>query len=166
MDLKSESIRLDDIMGKVYQEWLEQLEEVEASIKALTKTLEATEKTDLSENATYTITRDERDMKISSKGILLEKIEAYKEGREEYIPSGVVKLGSTVLLEVIRVDGHATSVEFHPLKIVKDKLTSTVNGLLSNESKAGAALIGLRCGDTFEIQVPIGILTYRVKEVY
>lgn len=166
MNLQEESLRLEQVMDNAYKEWMEQFRSVEAAIKELSASIEATEKTDLSENATYTILRDDRDMKIQSKAILTEKIEAYTEKNSDYVPTGVIKLGSTFILEPISLNGEAISTKFPPFKLVPDLLSSGTQGLLSVESKCGSTCIGLRAGDTFEVQAQIGLLKYLVKEVY
>lgn len=166
MDLKAESLRLDGVMRTVYDGWCSQLDALEKSIKDLSDALASTEKTDLSENATYTITRDERDMKIASKSLLLEKTTAYKEGRNAYNPNGFVQLGATVQLEVVTIDGVPDKRELPPFKMVADALSSGVMGLLSIESPVGKAAIGHKAEDTFEVQVPVGTCIYKIREVY
>lgn len=166
MDLISESARLDKVMEDVYMSWCAQLNDLDASIRELSDMLASTEKTDLSENATYTILRDERDVKVSSKIILVDKVNAYTSERDTYQPTGVIKLGSTILLDVVSVDGVPSHRSFPPFKLVIDDLSSGVQGLLSIESKVGSSCVGLHANDTFEVQVPTGTVIYRVKEVY
>ncbi len=166
MDLVAESARLDGVMKSVYDNWNMQLKELDASIKRLSDILASTEKTDMSENATYTITRDERDMKMASKSIILDKINAYEESVGTYTPSGYIQLGSTFVLELVSVDGVRQGNVLHPMKLTPDAVSSGVSGLLSIASPVGSALIGRRPDETIEVQVPRGACVYRVREVY
>lgn len=166
MDLRAESARLDKVMQSAHDGWTQQLRDLEASIDVLNRTLMSIEKTDMSENATYTITRDMRDMSMASKSILQDKINAYEGGLSAYVPSGYIQLGATFLIELVSVDGTPNHKDLQPFKLVNDAVSSGVLGLLSDKSAVGSAAIGHRSGDVIEVQAPLGTCLYRVREVY
>ena len=73
--------------------------------------------------------------------------------------NGLVEIGNTV---VVRED--AMDVETYT--IVGAMEANPGEGLISNESPLGKALLGSRVGDALEIKVPIGLLKFRVIAVW
>jgi transcription elongation factor GreA len=73
-------------------------------------------------------------------------------------PSDLVRIGSTV---VVQEDGQK-SEEY---KIVGAAEANPKEGLISNESPLGKALIDHRAGDEVEVKAPAGNLRFRVVKV-
>ena len=51
------------------------------------------------------------------------------------------------------------------LKIVGSTEASSLQGKISNESPVGKALIGAHTGDIVEVEMPAGIMRYKVLEI-
>jgi transcription elongation factor GreA len=74
-------------------------------------------------------------------------------------PDGVAGLGQTVMIEV---EGRAGPVTYH---LVGEIEADAAARRLSVESPIGHALVGLRAGDTVEVDTPGGTRLVRVLEV-
>jgi transcription elongation factor GreA len=72
--------------------------------------------------------------------------------------SGLVDIGSTVVVK----NGDMESETF---TIVGSAEADPKEGLISNESPLGKALLGSRIGDNLEIKAPAGILKFRVLAI-
>ncbi len=127
------------------------------------KIKEAREQGDLSENAEYDAARDEqRD--IEARIVQLEEIlknaeVVDAEDVKSDIKSGKINFGSKVT--VLDIEYNETD-EF---KIVGSTEASVLNGLISNESPLGSALIGHKVNDVVEVDAPGGVLTYKIIKV-
>jgi transcription elongation factor GreA len=109
---------------------------------------------DLSENAEYSSARQDQERaesRISEIDHILKNVTIIKS------PSGKnkVELGNTVVLSGNKVDKTFTvvgSVEADPL-----------NGLISDESPIGKALLGKKLGDDVEIVLPSETVQYKIS---
>jgi transcription elongation factor GreA len=50
-------------------------------------------------------------------------------------------------------------------KIVGSTEANSLKGKISNESPVGKALIGAKVGETVKVEVPAGVLKYKVLEI-
>ncbi len=127
------------------------------------KIKEAREQGDLSENAEYDAARDEqRD--IEARIVQIEEILKNAEvvdidDVKSDIKSGKINIGSKVT--VLDVEYNETE----DFKIVGSTEANILEGLISNESPLGAALIGHKKNDVVEIETPGGMLTYKIIKV-
>ncbi|MDO8599026.1 MAG: transcription elongation factor GreA [bacterium] len=111
---------------------------------------------DLSENAEYQEAKDEQAF---TEGRIIELETLLNTATIISAPSGTkqVEIGNTV---TVRQNG-----DERVFAIVGANEADPANGKISNESPLGRSLIGKRAGEEFEVVVPKGKMTYRVKEI-
>ncbi len=112
---------------------------------------------DLSENAEY---HEAKDAMALLEGRIFEVEELLKNARlidESATSDGVVRVGSTVVIEV-----NGKEKTFH---IVGSDEADPANGKISNESPIGSALIGTSVGSKSQVTTPTGVNMYHVKKV-
>ncbi|MEL7623466.1 MAG: transcription elongation factor GreA [Clostridiales bacterium] len=114
---------------------------------------------DISENSEYEDAKNEQAF-IEGRILTLEKmlrnvkvIENIEEGQTQ------VTLGSTVLLKDLEYN---ETIEY---TIVGAAEANPMNNRISNESPVGAAILGHKKGDVFEVQVPAGVIKYQLEEI-
>lgn len=114
---------------------------------------------DLRENAAYDAARQDQAMTEKRIGDLENLIRNARiiEGGGPRSSNGVVGLGSKVTVDFDGEDEQYTIVGAIEAK--------PSNGLISNESPIGRALIGRRSGDNAVVETPGGSLTLTVKSV-
>lgn len=112
---------------------------------------------DLSENSEYADAKDEQafvEGRISELEHILKNAKIIEETPRS---KDSVQVGHTVLVEL--ESGEAK------FKIVGSYEADPENGLISNESPIGLALLGKKKGDDVEIQVPAGTIRYKVVDI-
>ncbi len=119
------------------------------------KLTEAREMGDLSENFAYHEAREQQGQNESRVNelqhmLLRVVVVAAKKG-------GSIGLGSTFVVEVAGREKTFT--------IVGENEANPMEGRISNVSPLGGSFLGKVAGDTVNIEVPSGVMTYRVKEV-
>ena len=127
--------------------------EVAAKIK------EAREQGDLSENAEYDAAKDEqRDIEARIEDIekILKNAEVVV---EEEVDLDKISIGCNVKILDIEFD---EELEY---KIVGSTEANSLQGKISNESPVGKALIGAHTGDVVDVELPSGIVKYKVLEI-
>lgn len=123
------------------------------------KIKEAREQGDLSENAEYDAAKDEQ-RSIEARIEELEKIIKNAEViSEDNMDHNVVNIGSTVEFLDFEYDEKLT------YRIVGSTESDILNGLISNESPLGAALIGSEVGQVIEVESPDGFAKYQVLSI-
>lgn len=123
------------------------------------KIKEAREQGDLSENAEYDAAKDEqRDIEARIEEIenLLKNVEVIDSSK---VKKGQIHLGSTVKLHDVEFD---EDVEF---KIVGSTEANSLQGLISNESPVGRALLNKKVGAKVKVDTPNGTLEYDVLAI-
>lgn len=123
------------------------------------KIKEAREQGDLSENAEYDAAKDEQ-----------RDIEARIEEIEKILKNAEVVVEDEVDPDQINVGCKVKVYDFEfeeemELKIVGSTEASSLQGKISNESPVGKALIGAHTGDVVEVEMPAGIMRYKVLEI-
>lgn len=141
-----------------YQEELETLKVVTRK-EIAQKIKEAREQGDLSENAEYDAAKDEQ-----------RDIEARIEELEQIIANAEVIDESTIDYTKVHLGCKVTVTDKASKKDITFQIVdkSEVNNLqmkISYESPVGKALMGKSTGDTVEIEVPAGLLKYKVKKI-
>jgi transcription elongation factor GreA len=113
---------------------------------------------DLSENADYHDAKQEQGF---LEGRILELQDTLRRAKviEEHGPSDRVRVGSTV---TVVVDGED---EVETYRIVGGHEAAPGNGLISNESPFGRALLGAKVGQTVRVQTPGGGIDLKVKAI-
>ena len=114
---------------------------------------------DLSENAEYDAAKNEQ-AEIEERILKLENmIRKATIINEEEMSSDRVRVGLTVkVLDVVENE----EMEF---TIVGSTEADPFEGRISNESEVGKNLLGKQKGDTVQIVVPDGLLTYKVVDI-
>ena len=123
------------------------------------KIKEAREQGDLSENAEYDAAKDEqRDIEAR-----IEEIEKILKNAEVVVEDEVdldkISIGCNVKILDIEFD---EELEY---KIVGSTEANSLKGKISNESPVGKALMGAHTGDVVEVELPAGIMKYKVLEI-
>ena len=123
------------------------------------KIKEAREQGDLSENAEYDAAKDEQ-----------RDIEARIEEIEKILKNAEVVVEDEVDLDRISVGCKVKVNDYDfeedmELKIVGSTEANSLEGKISNESPVGKALIGAHTGDIVEVEMPAGIMKYKVLEI-
>ena len=137
---------------------LKELETVERP-KISAAIAEARDKGDLSENAEYDAAKDEqRDIEAR-----IEEIEKILKNAEVVVEDEVdldrISVGCKVKVHDYEFD------EDMELKIVGSTEANSLEGKISNESPVGKALIGAHTNDIVEVEMPSGIMKYKVLEI-
>ena len=71
-----------------------------------------------------------------------------------------VHVGSSVRLLNLRTDSEVSYT------IVGSNEANPSEGKISDESPVGAALIGHSVGDAVEVEVPVGVVGFKILEIY
>ncbi len=144
---------------------LKQLEEELHELKVVKrkevaqKIKEAREQGDLSENAEYDAAKDEqRDIEAR-----IEEIEKILKNAEVVVEDEVdlktISVGCKVKVHDMEYD---EDIEF---KIVGSTEANSLEGKISNESPVGKALIGAKEGQTVSVEMPAGLMEYKVLQI-
>ena len=123
------------------------------------KIKEAREQGDLSENAEYDAAKDEQrdiEARIEELEKILKNAEVFV---EEEADLDKVSIGCSVKILDCEFE---EELEY---KIVGSTEANSLKGKISNESPLGAALMGAHTGDVVEVELPAGIMKYKVLEI-
>lgn len=124
--------------------------EIAAKIK------EARAQGDLSENAEYDAAKEEQG-KLEARIIVIEKmLRNASVIDEDDVDKDVAGLGSTVTV---------LDMEFNDevrYTIVGSAEADPLAGKISNESPVGSAILGRKAGDVVEVEVPAGVIKYKL----
>jgi len=123
------------------------------------KIKEAREQGDLSENAEYDAAKDEqRDIEAR-----IEEIEKILKNAEVVVEDEVdfnkISVGCKVRVLDMEYD------EETDFQIVGSTEANSLQGKISNESPVGKALIGSKKGEMVDVELPIGIMKYKVLNI-
>ena len=143
---------------KKYEDELQDLK-VNRRREIAQKIKEAREQGDLSENAEYDAAKDEQrdiELRIEELEKLLKNAEVVV---EDEIDVDKINIGCTVKVFDITFD---EEMEF---KLVGSTEANSLEGKISNESPVGKALIGAHTGDVVDVEMPMGIMKYKVLEI-
>ena len=141
-----------------YEDELHELKVVKRQ-EVAQKIKEAREQGDLSENAEYDAAKDEqRDIEAR-----IEEIEKILKNAEVVVEDEVdldkVSVGCKVKVYDVEFD---EGMEF---RLVGSTEANSLEGKISNESPVGKALIGAKKGDTVSVEMPSGIMEYKILEI-
>ena len=114
---------------------------------------------DLSENAEYDAARNEQAQIEAKIKELEEMISNAVVVDEDAIDAGVVSVGSYVKVTML-----ASGAE-KEYSIVAPNQVSPMQGLISDQSPVGKALVGARAGDEVSFEAPSGTVRMKVLEV-
>lgn len=115
---------------------------------------------DLSENAEYDAAKEEQAL-VEGKIAELEKnLRNAKVIDEDELTEDTISVGATIKLFDLEFDEELT------YRIVGSTEADPDAGKISNESPVGAALIGHKVGDVVDIEVPQGVIKFKVLEIH
>ena len=115
---------------------------------------------DLSENSEYVAAKEEQSLCESEINELEEKIRNAKVIDAKKVDSSKVSLGCTITLKDLTFDEELV------YKLVGSTESDPANGLLSNESPAGKALLGAKVGDVIEYEsINAGVIQLKVLKI-
>mgnify|MGYP003470047287 CR=1 FL=1 len=143
---------------KKYEDELQDLK-VNRRREIAQKIKEAREQGDLSENAEYDAAKDEqRDIELR-----IEELEKLLKNAEVVVEDEVNldKINVGCIVKVYDVD-FDEEMEF---KLVGSTEANSLENKISNESPVGKALIGAHTNDIVEVEMPSGIMKYKVLEI-
>lgn len=143
---------------RALEEELEKLKVVKRK-EVAAKIKEAREQGDLSENAEYDAAKDEQrdiEARIEELEAILKNVEVVVEDEVDF---DRINVGCTVKVYDVTFD---EEIEF---KIVGSTEANSLEGKISNEAPVGKALIGAKKGDTVQVEMPSGIIEYKVLEI-
>ncbi len=118
---------------------------------------EAMEDGELIENAEYEAAKNEQAF-VEGRILELEHMLAVAKVIEPGGPKGVVRIGSTVVVQ----EGESKPEEY---TIVGAAEANPKEGLISNESPLGQALLDHKAGDEVQVKAPAGNLVFRISKV-
>ncbi len=118
---------------------------------------EAMEDGELIENAEYEAAKNEQAF-VEGRILELEHILSQAQVIEPGKSKDVVRIGSTV---VIQEDGKKSET----YTIVGAAEADPKEGLISNESPLGQALLDHKVGDEVEVEAPAGVLRFRIVKI-
>ena len=148
----------------------EKFEELKAELKYLkehrvdevaTLLKEARAFGDLSENSEYDEAKTEQG-KLYSEIAEIKNIIENAEIVEEKVDTNKVSHGATVTVVEIENGSEGDAEEY---KIVGSQEADPMNGLLSEESPIGKALLGHGIGDVVSVEVPDGVLSFKITSI-
>lgn len=114
---------------------------------------------DLSENSEYDEAKNEQGKLYSRIAELEEVLQHLVIVNEGEGPANVVTIGCKVT--VVDASGKAMP----PYKIVGSQEADPMNGVISEESPFGKALLGAKEGDLVTVEAPRGAITYTVQKI-
>ena len=114
---------------------------------------------DLSENSEYDEAKNEQGKLYSRIAELEDVLQHAVIVDEANAPSNVVTIGCRVT--VADTNGN----ELPAFKIVGSQEADPMNGIISEESPFGKALIGAKEGDTVTVEAPRGAINYTVRKI-
>lgn len=143
---------------KKLRDELNQLKDVERP-KASQAIAEARDKGDLSENAEY-------DAAKEAQGLLEMKISKMEEtlANARLIDESQLDTSKVLVHSNVRIKNQANGMEVK-YKLVAQSEADLKSGKISVDSPIGKGLLGKKVGDTAEIQVPNGTMTFEILEI-
>ncbi len=120
---------------------------------------EARDKGDLSENAEYEAAK-EAQSHLETRIIIVQNIIA----NARVIDEKDLDLSSVTVLSKVRFMNHKMKKE-QTFKLVSESEADFKEGKISIKSPIGAALMGKKVGDVFEVDVPAGKLKLEILEI-
>ncbi|MBE3594802.1 MAG: transcription elongation factor GreA [Candidatus Carbobacillus altaicus] len=114
---------------------------------------------DLSENSEYEDAKNEQAF-IEGRIITLEKmLRNVKVISDDEVGTDIVSVGSTVVVYDLDLDEEVSYT------IVGSAESDPLENKISNESPVGEALLGKKRGDVVEVQVPAGVIRYKIVDI-
>ncbi len=142
-------------LEKLREELKELTEEKRPAVARRIK--EAREMGDISENAEYDAARQEQafvEGRISELEEVIKNAKVVEENKEK----NIVHVGAKV---TVHIEGDEETFE-----IVGAQEADPTENRISHESPLGSSMVGKKVGETFEVEAPIGKLTYKILKIH
>ncbi len=144
-----------------YDRLKEKLDELKKKRPRISKAIgEAREHGDLRENSAYHAAREEQGLNEAR----IRELEANLESVEITEEAKIPKKDSVALNSNVRIKAMDTGEEFE-YKIVSDMEADIFQKMISNESPVGSALMYQKKGAMVEVEVPRGLVKYKILEI-
>ena len=146
---------------KKYEDELQELKLVKRK-EISQKIKEAREQGDLSENAEYDAAKDEQrdvEARIEELEKLLKNVEVVD---VEQVVGAVTEVAFGCSVKVLDKELKEEMV----LTIKGASEADSLSGSISNESPLGKALLGAKKGETVEVEAPVGVIKYKVVDIW
>ena len=154
----AQEIKMSAAGLKAMQEELEYLKTVRR--KELAEEIkEARSHGDLSENSEYDEAKNEQGKLYSRIAELEEILQHVVIVDESNAPTNVVTIGCKVTV----ADKNGNTMPAY--RIVGSQESDPMNGIISEESPFGKALVGAKEGDTVTVEAPSGTIVYTVQKI-
>jgi transcription elongation factor GreA len=151
----------DQMTKENYKKMEQKLDELRKRRAVISKTIgEAREHGDLKENSAYHTAKDEQglnEMRIRELEARLENAEIVE--KDEKGAGDIVTLGSTVKIKALD-----TNQEFEYM-IVSDDEADVLEDKISTDSPIGGALINEKVGTVVEVEIPRGLVKYKILAI-
>lgn len=124
---------------------------------------------DRSENNSYVITKENRDIAQAMVNNIGARIESLKNELTAYKPTSTVTLGTTLALSLVSIDGKApkeNNTKPFIIKVVSHATGKASAGLIANDSPVGVAVMGKSLGDVVTAIAPGGRIQYKIERMY
>lgn len=168
MSLKAASEELDGTLHQLYSDTLHELETINKRIDELNSLLQTKEMSvDRSENASFQIAKDERDIQIAIRSKLQKRLAILDSGIGTYQPTGIITKGTTVEFSIVSIDEKPPAKPFTMIaKLVEHAVSKAELGFISADDKVGSAFISRKAGDMVEVATLRGIVKYKIERIY
>lgn len=168
--LKVEADKLTARIGLIINKEQEMYEQYSQKVKDLSFALQNDKRLqgDLSENNSYHIAKEERDVAQAMLNVIGSRIEALQCEVNDYVPSGFITLGTTVELRLISIDGQPSSYSNQRfiVRVVNHATGKAADGFVAIDSPVGDAIIGKSAGDEVIAISPGGRVQYKIERIY
>ena len=168
--LKAKSEEFKSMLQKMKVDTAAELKQVEDDIATISNILATTAelKTDLSENASAQLYKDQRDMKNHVANLLRNRLEDLEDYDTAYKSTGYVILGSTVEIQLLTINGVPPT--FTPntfvINICKHAIGNAKLGFVAIDSEVGKKLLDHKVGDIVAVVTRKGELNYKIERIY
>ncbi|MDD5593793.1 MAG: transcription elongation factor GreA [Candidatus Margulisbacteria bacterium] len=151
----------DQMTKENYEKIKVKLEELKKKRAVISKTIgEAREHGDLKENSAYHTAKDEQGLnEMRIRDMEAKLANATIVDKDDLAKSDCVTLGSTV-----RIKALDTGQEFTYM-IVSDEEADVLEDKISTDSPIGGALINEKIGTVVEVEIPRGLVKYKILEI-
>lgn len=168
--LKAKSEEFKSMLQTMKTETEKELKQVEDDIATISNILATTAelKTDLSENASAQLYKDQRDMKNHVANLLRNRLEALAESDTVYVSTGFVTLGTTLEIKLLTINGRQADVTPNTfiINMCKHDIGDAKRGFCAIDSEGGKKFLEHSAGDIVEVVTRKGVLQYKIERIY
>lgn len=168
--LQSEASRLRAQITKSLEVAKQQFNEYNKKAEELSNELQTNRDlaTDRSENNSFQVTKESRDIAVMMAMKESNRIEALQTGLADYTPTGIITLGTTVELRILVTSNTITGLNFDRtvFMLVPHEIEDSINGLVSFDSPVGIAILGKCVNDVIDVNTVSCKITYKIERIY